>query len=162
MWVARSEKLTLHVSEEVVSDQAQYCIIYMFQACLPPPSISMRLQRKLQNKYFKGDHGVRFKQTKTSTTRMSLFITLWVSLTKVSDHYCHHEELWLAAMTPHWLHQLSTIAIDKYIMAYLWFHSKSSQKSASRVSMTLLETSSRLSHALSYQSRNILPSLQCR
>jgi hypothetical protein len=64
----------------------------MFQACLPPPSISMRLQRKLQNKYFKGDHCVRFKQTKTSTTRMSLFITLWVSLTKVSDHYCRHEE----------------------------------------------------------------------
>jgi hypothetical protein len=33
---------------------------------------------------------------------------------KVSDHHLHHEWQLLAAITPHWLHQLLTVGVDNY------------------------------------------------
>jgi hypothetical protein len=34
---------------------------------------------------------------------------------KVSDHQLHHEWWWLAAITPHWLHQLMTVNVDNLL-----------------------------------------------
>jgi hypothetical protein len=36
---------------------------------------------------------------------------------KVSDHHLHHGWQWLAAITPHWTHKLSTVGVDK-LMAF--------------------------------------------
>jgi hypothetical protein len=33
---------------------------------------------------------------------------------KVSDHHLHHEWQLLAAITPHWIHQLLTVGVDNY------------------------------------------------
>ncbi len=58
-----------------------------------------------------------------------------------------------AAMTTHWLHQLPTVGVDKYVI----ISTKSGHytKSASWVSVTFLGATGRLGHDVCYHSREI-------
>jgi hypothetical protein len=47
---------------------------------------------------------------------------------KVSDHHLHHERQLLAAITPHWLHQLLTVGVDNYTTICLEFQANKYRK----------------------------------
>jgi hypothetical protein len=47
---------------------------------------------------------------------------------KVSDHHLHHEWQLLAAITPHWLHQLLTVGVDNYTTICSEFQAKKYRK----------------------------------
>jgi hypothetical protein len=85
---------------------------------------------------------------------MSAVITLWGSL-KVSDHHLHHKQLWWAAMTTHWFHQLPTEGVCKYIIVYPKFQTNQNTKSVSWVSVAFLEATGRLLHDAGQHWRDI-------
>ncbi len=47
---------------------------------------------------------------------------------KVSDHHLHHEWQLLAAITPHWLHQLLTVGVDNYTTIWSEFQANKYRK----------------------------------
>jgi hypothetical protein len=51
-------------------------------------------------------------KTKMNITGMSLVVTT-CECHKISNHHLDHELWWLAAVTPHWLHQLLMLGVDK-------------------------------------------------
>lgn len=73
--------------------------------------------------------------------------TMWTAGHSVSDCCLHHEQQWLAAaMTSHWVHQLLTVDIDKYIIICPQIRQILTQTSTSSVSAVFLEPMERFTH----------------
>jgi hypothetical protein len=78
---------------------------------------------------------------------------LWTKITQqewvqsqTSDCHLHNEWQWLAAITPHWLHQIHIVKVEKHIIIWSKFWANNDTKNASWVSVAFLGATGRHGH----------------